>query len=92
MFKSGSIFQATKINSPEAFKSLVTFLKKDVEKDGGAISQIVDMHGEFHDITVSASPWGPILINEEISELESKIRMAVSASELFSGDAELVED
>jgi len=49
----------------------LAFLKADVSKHGGSASEVIDMHGTLRDITVTCSPWGPIVINREVDRLEA---------------------
>jgi hypothetical protein len=75
MGKKNTMISFRKINSPESFQRLLDFLKADVQKHGGSASEVVDMHGTLRDITVSDSPWGLVVINEETTQLEALAKL-----------------
>jgi hypothetical protein len=60
-----------KIKSTQAFFKFVDFLKEDVRINGGTASETVDVHGVLWDCKVTSSPWGPILIRQEVTKLEA---------------------
>lgn len=60
-----------KVKSTESMKETISFLKHDVINNGGAASEVVNSFDKLIDLTVSNSPWGPILIKREVSYLEA---------------------
>ncbi len=54
-----------RVSSPEAFKNLVEFLRRDVEASGGSAGEAINMFGTVRIIRVCKVPWGTILVNEE---------------------------
>jgi len=59
-------------------EQLIEVLKKDVILHGGNASEIVNVHGQLTDITISSSPWGEITIIKPVSRLE-----AIALTEAF---------
>jgi hypothetical protein len=69
------------VNSPEAFKKIVEFLKQDVVANGGSATEIINMHGQLVHLMVCEHrglnskleivPWGTIVFHKEITEFEA---------------------
>ncbi len=60
-----------KVNSQEAFRKTVDFLRADVIKHGGSAAEIINMHGHLVMLSMCAVPWGTILIHKEMTQFEA---------------------
>jgi hypothetical protein len=69
------------VNSPDDLSKVIVFLTDDVKLHGGSASEIINMHGQLYDITISDSPWGLITIKEPITYLEAWARFTAMVSE-----------
>lgn len=60
-----------KVRSPASLQAVIAFLRADVVRSGGSVSEIVDVWGTLRKLTVCQVPGGTLLIDEEITQLEA---------------------
>jgi hypothetical protein len=60
-----------RVSSMEGVQKTIDFLIQDVKEHQGSASETIETFGHLWDITVSHSPWGPIVIKREVSILEA---------------------
>jgi hypothetical protein len=63
------------VGSVGKLQKTIDFLIADVKTHGGSASQSIKIFDVLWDVTVSSSPWGPIVIKEQITEMDAYFRL-----------------